>query len=61
MPDYTNDATKKTEQQLGSFKYEENKDLDNIELIDRGPYKLDNGAIYIGQWSKDGLRYGRGT
>jgi hypothetical protein len=26
------------------------------EVISRPPYELDNQAIYIGEWSKDGLR-----
>ena len=29
--------------------------------MDRGPYELDNGAIYHGQWTEDGLREGKGT
>ena len=29
-------------------------------LIQRGPYELDNGAIYVGEWTKEGLRHGRG-
>lgn len=47
MPDYSSFATRETEKQLGPFVY----DIDptaasNIEIITRGPYELDNGAIY---------------
>lgn len=49
-----------TEQRVGPYIYNPEDDLKGIELITRGPFELDNGAIYKGQWSKDGLRYGRG-
>ena len=28
--------------------------------IPRGPHELDNGAIYIGEWSRAAKRHGRG-
>lgn len=61
MPDYSNEASRITEQTLGPFKYDVNDGkLDNPNLIVRGPYVLDNGAIYKGKWTKEGLRSGRG-
>lgn len=30
-------------------------------MIERGPRELDNGAVYLGQWSKDGYRQGKGV
>lgn len=61
IPDYSNAATKKTEQKMGAFNYDQDHLFDENDLIDRGPYELDNGAIYKGQWSREGLRYGRGV
>lgn len=61
MPDYSNEASRSTEQSLGPFKYDNNDgSVGNPALIDRGPYILDNGAVYKGQWTKEGLRAGRG-
>lgn len=62
MPDFSNEQTKSTEQRLGPYLFDDENppDFEN-ELIERGPYELDNGAIYQGQWSKEGLREGRGT
>ena len=61
MPPYGNEFTKKTEEKLGPFQYEDAKNIeDNTHVIKRGPYELDNGAVYEGQWTKEGLREGRG-
>ena len=60
VPDYSNPETRATEQRLGPFKYEKPQNDSARELEDRGPFELDNGAIYIGQWSKEGLRHGKG-
>lgn len=60
VPDYSNPATRATEAKLGAFNYDQDNQFDENDLIDRGPYELDNGAIYKGQWSREGLRYGRG-
>mmetsp|Transcript_27185 Transcript_27185/g.27056 ORF Transcript_27185/g.27056 Transcript_27185/m.27056 type:complete len:172 (+) Transcript_27185:57-572(+) len=60
VPDYSNPATRATEAKLGAFHYDQDDQFDENDLIDRGPYELDNGAIYKGQWSREGLRYGRG-
>lgn len=60
MPDYSNPATKATEAKLGKFEYDQPMSPSGKNLIERGPYELDNGAIYVGEWTKDGLRHGRG-
>lgn len=56
MPDYSNEATRATERQVGPFEYDEDESAYGNDLIDRGPYELDNGATYKGFWSKEGLR-----
>ena len=48
MPDHSNDSTKATEQRLGPFVYDKDDDFNFIDIIERGPYELDNGAIYHG-------------
>lgn len=59
MPDYSNPVTRATEQRLGPFVWD---DVENFEkpLRDKGPFELNNGAVYQGQWH-DALREGRGT
>ena len=61
MPDYSNEATRATEKQVGAFEYDEDEAQYGLDLIERGPYELDNGAIYKGFWSREGLRQGRGV
>ncbi len=61
VPDYSNPETRATEQRLGPFKFDKAPTNTDRELEERGPFELDNGAIYIGQWNKQGLREGRGT
>lgn len=61
MPDYSNEATRATEKQVGPFEWDEDESQYGADLIVRGPYELDNGAIYEGAWSKEGLRQGRGV
>ena len=60
MPDYSNHATKETEKKLGAMVYDQPDTPTTKTLISRGPYELDNGAIYVGEWTKDGLRHGKG-
>ena len=60
MPDYSNTATRATEQKLGKFEYNLPQSPTSKNLIERGPYELDNGAIYVGEWTKEGLRHGKG-
>lgn len=61
-PDHSNEFTKAAEIRLGAFVYDQDDQLYNIgENFQKGPFELDNGAIYHGQWSKNGLRDGKGT
>lgn len=49
MPDYSNEATREAESQLGSFVFDFDHDSLACEgLIERGPYELSNGATYKG-------------
>ena len=59
MPDWTNAATKLTITRLDEFIFDRPEPR-KIKLITKGPLELDNGAIYRGQWTKNGLREGRG-
>ena len=60
MPEYNNNATKRTEKLVGPFKWDDVEEVNDQDLILRGPYELDNGAIYVGEWTKEGLRHGKG-
>lgn len=61
MPDHSNEETRKAEERLGPFIFDSNEDDRENEVVQRQPYELDNGAIYHGQWTKDGHREGKGT
>ena len=61
MPDHSNQVTRATEQRLGAFVWDIDDEFAHLDLVTRGPCELDNGAVYLGQWNKDGLREGRGT
>jgi len=61
MPDHSNEATRSTEARLGVFIYDRVQSPRSEPIIERGPYEMDNGAIYHGQWTKDGHREGKGT
>ena len=56
MPDHSNEQTRATEAKLGPFVYDDGNEAANPDIIKRGPYELDNGAIFEGDWTKDGLR-----
>lgn len=59
MPDHSNSNTRHTENRMGLFEYQ--KGVEEItNLQDKGPHEMDNGAIYYGQWTKDGRRAGKG-
>lgn len=61
VPEYGNANTKKAEQWLGKFLYEQaDHFMDDRLVIVRGAYQLDNNAIYTGEWNTDGLRHGKG-
>ncbi len=61
VPDYSNPETRATEQKLGQFKFDQEALENDKEMVEKGPYELDNNAIYIGHWNKAGLREGTGT
>ena len=61
MPDHSNEVTRATELKLGPFIFDKIESPRPFSIIDRGPYELDNGAIYHGQWTEDGHREGKGT
>lgn len=48
MPDYSNAATRETEDRLGPFIFDRPELASNQDVVTRGPYELDNGAIYHG-------------
>lgn len=41
--------------------YEKLKSPTNANLSQKGPCELDNGAVYLGSWAKDGMREGKGV
>ena len=47
MPDHSNAATRQTEERMGPFVYDDDESIYN-DVIDRGPFELDNGSIYHG-------------
>ena len=46
VPDHSTEATRSTEARIGQFVFEQNETPRDV--IDRGPYEMDNGAIYQG-------------
>lgn len=54
---------KEVEAKLGPYKYEPatENDVKDTNLMWRGPVKLDNKSVYLGQWSRSGHRCGRGV
>lgn len=52
MPDHSNAATRETEERLGPFIFDKSENDKDLDVVTRGPYELDNGAIYHGQWTK---------
>ena len=47
LPDFSNKETRAAEERAGQFHYKPNQN-DAPGLIERGPYELDNGAVYKG-------------
>ena len=60
IPQYANEAINATESRIGKFIYDKLESNSDRELIDKGPFELDNQAVYVGQWNKMGLRHGKG-
>jgi hypothetical protein len=48
MPDHSNAATRETEERLGPFVFDKVDSPRLKDVVSRGPYELDNGAIYHG-------------
>ena len=42
-------------------KFEFNEPNEDETLVMRGPFMLDNGAVYVGQWNARGVREGQGS
>ena len=61
FPVFSNANTEKSEQRFGKFDYTKANVPNDLELIEKGPCELDNKAVYLGQWSKTGLREGKGV
>ena len=60
IPEYRTSASHETEDRYGPFLFDQIEDTTQ-DLIGRGPVELDNGAIYHGNWTKEGLRQGKGS
>ena len=58
VPDYSNTATKMIKTKRGPFIYREYMDE---EVISRGPVRMENDAIYTGQWNSLNQRCGKGV
>ena len=59
VSDYATPATRAAEQRHGPFDFSR-PSREEVALERRGPVRLDNGAIYTGEWHL-GQRQGRGT
>ena len=60
IPDFSNTATMTTERKIGPYVYPEEID-DNIPKVQKNAVKLENGAIYIGEWNGKWERHGKGA
>ena len=46
LPDFSNEATRLTSEQLGNFEWDIDEYLYGNDLVTRGPFELDNGTVY---------------
>lgn len=54
-------VVKEVYKKMGPFLIPEVTSLPKGQIIEKGPFRLTNGAIYIGQWSRDlRIRQGKG-
>lgn len=61
MPDYTNVRTSRVVRNLNDFEYPDREhEFKGVKLIDREAVDIDKGVIYIGQWTEDNQRHGKG-
>lgn len=51
--------TKQIIDELGVYLYSNNSSPEDQDTVYLGPYQLESGAIYDGQW-KHGVRHGKG-
>jgi len=59
IPDYSNTATLASERKMGAFIYPPLSD-ESIPKIKKNAVKLENNAIYIGEWNHKNERHGKG-
>jgi hypothetical protein len=60
LPDFSNPEARATEQRLGPFQDPGRPSGLPTGLVRKGPYQVENGAIYIGEWDSQGRRCGQG-
>ena len=62
MPDYSNEKTRAIEAKLARYYYDFDSEINpRPGLVRRGPFLLDDGSVYKGEWNQDGKREGNGT
>ena len=59
MPDYSNENTRAAIHKFGKFIYEKIS-TDNVQVFKKGHEEMENGAVYIGEWTKANVRHGKG-
>lgn len=59
IPDFSNITTRITESRMPPFVFEEVET--NEKVNEKGPHMLQDGTVYVGEWSKKGRRHGKGT
>lgn len=61
MPDYSTALVKTAEAMSGPYKYPTDINYSSeLGIKTKGPFESDNGAVYLGQWNKYGVRQGKG-
>ena len=61
LPDFSTQKSRAVEARLGAFIWERAHAPNIRNVITRGICELDNGADFHGQWTKDGMREGKGV
>ena len=59
IPDYSNQQTREAAEKFGPFIYDADLN-DGVDVFRKSAVELDNGAVYIGEWTSDNLRHGKG-
>ena len=61
VPDYTNVRTSRVVRNLTDFEYPDREyEYKGVKLINREAVDIEKGVIYIGQWTEDNQRHGKG-